>query len=326
MMNWRYLTRKTMVMGAAFAACLALDVAAVPVGAQTAVTLNVALVASDVAAQVCYARDLEYFTAAGINVQLTPMQSGSAIVAAVASGAVDIGYSNLLSLAVAYKKGLPIRALTVANLWDSSSPSAGTLATLKSSSIRTAKDLNGKTVAVDGLNTLSVLGVQAWMDSNGGDSSTVHFVELAFSQMPAALIQRRVDAASMNQVADPNLGKPDDPLRLLSNTYDSIAPKFAFAAWTANPDWIDKHPELVRQFIAVMKKSALWANAHHQESAAILSKYIQVTPAQINGVFRAVYGTEMTEQLTQPMIDAALKYKFFAPPLQAKDLLATLKS
>jgi NitT/TauT family transport system substrate-binding protein len=296
---------------------------ALPSAAQTAPKLKVAVVPSDVAAQAYYAGDLGYFQDAGLSVEIIPMQNGPAIVAAVASGAVDIGYSNLLSIAVAHEKGLSVTILAGANLSDSKAPSVGILAVTKSSPIRTAKDLNGKTIAVDGLNTIAQLGVRNWMDKNGGDSTSAHFVELPFGQMPEALVQGRVDAASMNQVADPALGKPDDPLRLLGNTFDAVAPRFAFGVWFSTKDWAAKNRDLVQRFATAMRRAGAWGNAHHQESAAILAKYLKQSPQQINAVNRAVYGAEFDPRLAQPPLDLALRYGALRAPLQAKELMAT---
>ncbi len=66
-----------------------------------------------------------------------------------------------------------------------------------------------------------------WIDTNGGDSTKVRFVELPWWQMPAALQAHTVDAASTNEVSDPDLGKPNDPLRLIADVFGSIAPRFA---------------------------------------------------------------------------------------------------
>ena len=58
--------------------------------------------------------------------------------------------------------------------------------------VKSGKDLNGKTIGTPGLNTLGEYGVRAWVDANGGDSTTLRFVELPFPVMPAALARRAV--------------------------------------------------------------------------------------------------------------------------------------
>jgi len=186
-------------------------------------TLRITLVPSDTAAQVYYAIDLGMFAKRGITVDLAAMTSGPAIAAAVASGAVDIGFSNFVSLSSARERGLPFTMVAPANLSIAGAPTVGILSVTKTSTAKTGKDLDGKIVAVDGLNTVAMLGVRNWIDATGGDSTSVHFVELPFAQMPEALTVGRVDAASMNLTADPNLGGQGDALRLLAPVFDTLA-------------------------------------------------------------------------------------------------------
>jgi NitT/TauT family transport system substrate-binding protein len=289
--------------------------------AQTVQTLHVAVVPSDTAAQMYYAADLGMFTREGVNVQIDGMTSGPAIAAAVASGALDIGFSNFVSLATAHGKGLPFTMVAPANLSIAGAPTVGILSVTKASTAKSGKDLNGKTVAVDGLNTVAMLGVRNWIDATGGESSSVHFVELPFGAMPEALKTGRVDAASMNLTADPELGSANDALRLLAPVFDTLSPKFTFSAWFAMRDWVAKNPDLAKKFARVMREAAVWANAHHQESAAILAKYLKQTPAQIEGVTRVVYGTDFSPQMIQPSIDLAAKYGSIKKTFPASEFL-----
>jgi len=293
-----------------------------PARAQSALGhMNIALVPSDTAAQVYYAVDLGLFSRAGIDVEISPMNSGPAIAAGVASGALDVGFSNFVSLSSAHERGLPFTMVAPANMSITGAPTVGILSVTKTSSARSGKDLNGKTVAVDGLNTVAMLGVRNWIDSTGGDSSSVKFVELSFAEMPEALRTGRVDAASMNLTADPQLGMATDPLRMLAPVFDALAPKFTFSAWFSTKDWVNGHPDLAKKFAAVMRESAVWANAHHKESAAILAKYLKQTPAQIEGVTRVVYGTDFSPALIQPSIDLAAKYGSIKKPFPASEFV-----
>ena len=60
--------------------------------------------------------------------------------------------------------------------------------------IRVPKDLNGKTVAVNGINNITMLPVEAWIDKNGGDSKTVKWIEIPIFQANDAVSAGKVDA------------------------------------------------------------------------------------------------------------------------------------
>ena len=288
-----------------------------PAFAQPAPTLRVALIPGDIAAEVYYAVDLGYFKKAGFDVELTPITQGPAIMAAVVSGAVDIGYSNVVSLAIGHDRGLPVTIVAPANLHTSQIVTAGILTVLKSSPLRTAKDLNGKTIAVNALNNISDVAVRAWMDANGGDSKTLKFTEVPFPLMPDAVRTGRVDAASIDAANEQVLTKPDGDLRRLADVFDAVGNRFVVSVWFATSAWVAGHQAEAKAFVAVMNQTATWANANHPASAEILAKYLKKTPEAIQSVTRCPYVVRLTPDLVQPSIDVAVKYigiKPFAAP------------
>src|ERR1700677_944373 len=196
-----------------------------PAIAQTAARpLKVGLIPSDYAGQAYYADSLGIFKKYGLDVAITALSNGAAIASAIASGAVDLGYTSVIPLITGFDKGIPFTIVAPCDLAIATSSTGGILAVNKSSPIHTAKDLEGRTIAIDGLKNLAWIAVRDWIDTNGGDSTKVRFVELPWWQMPAALVANTVDAASTNQVSDPDIGKSGDPLRLIANVFGSIAP------------------------------------------------------------------------------------------------------
>jgi NitT/TauT family transport system substrate-binding protein len=292
--------------------------------AQPMATLKVALIPGDIAAECWYAEDLGYFRAEGIDVEVTPITNGGAISAAVASRSVDVGYSNVITVAIAHERGIPFEIIAPANLHVASAPTAALLSVLATSPIRTAQDLEGKTVAVSGLNNIIHFAIRAWIDEHGGDSSKVRFVELPLPEMAAALRAGRIDAAGLDALGDPNLGKPGDALRLLAPAMNAVSPNFLPSMWFTTKDWIAAHPDLAKKFIAVMIKTAKWANTHHRESAEILAKHTRLTVQQLEGITRVTYGEVLNAQLIQPNIDVAAKYGALKSSFSARELISRL--
>jgi ABC-type nitrate/sulfonate/bicarbonate transport system substrate-binding protein len=186
------------------------------------------------------------------------------------------------------KAGLTIVAL--ANIYSA----GGLIGVKRSSPIATAQDLNGKTVAVGALNNVTHLGARAWVDANGGDSTSVHWLEIQISAMAAAVLSGRIDAAVMDQGVYPTLGKPGDPIRVIGHAYDAVAHTFAVGGWFASADWAKQHPLEAHKFAAAMADAATWAKTHHRESAAILAKYLKESADDINANARYAYGTAAT--------------------------------
>jgi NitT/TauT family transport system substrate-binding protein len=284
--------------------------------------LRIALIPGDAAGQVFYAQELGLFAKAGLDVQIMNLNNGGAIAAAVVGGSADVGVSNVVSLAVAHERGLPFTILAPGGLALSAAPTNGILAVPVSSPVRSAKDLNGKMIAVDALGSLPNLAGKAWIDANGGDSKTVKYVELGFPEMENAVIAGRVDAVSINLTVDATVNKPGDPLRTLGIVYDAISPRFASAVWFTTTTWTTEHPDTIKAFMNVMRQTAVWGNAHHHESALILAKYTKQTPEQIEGGTRVAYAPDNEAALYQPLIDLSAKYGALKATFPARDIMA----
>jgi NitT/TauT family transport system substrate-binding protein len=284
---------------------LALGAAAgTPVRAATPLSINVISLPSDTAGTLYYADELGYFKAAGLDVHITDMTASPPIVAAVASGAADIGYSVVTSTAVAHERGIPVRFIAPGALWVTANGTAQ-LVVAKDSPLQSAASFNGKTIAVTGIADLTYYGTKAWLDRNGADTATVKWVELSFPEMAAAVAQHRVDGA---MIAEPFLEAAKPTVKFVAAVDDAVAPRFLSTGWIATNVWIKAHPAEAAKFAEVMRQASQWANTHQKESAQILLKHTRITPETAATMSRVEYATTLDPKLLQPSIDAAAKY------------------
>ena len=263
-----------------------------------------------------YAKDLGYFRDAGLDVDVTVLGNGATVAASVASGAEDIGEANLVSLASAYGNGIPFVVIAPAGNYTSEAPTTVMIAE-KSSPLRVAKDLDGKTVGVVAIKDITQIGASAWIDKSGGNLTSVKFIEIPQSAMCSAVTSRRVDAGV---VSEPFLTIAlANGCRVLAACHDSIAKDFLVGAWFANSSWTHDHPDTVQRFRMVIARTARWANVHHAESQRILEKY---TKAMIPpGMTRVSFPESLDPVQMQPLITAAARYGATKADFPAKNLL-----
>jgi NitT/TauT family transport system substrate-binding protein len=298
-------------LGAGFAA------AALPSVARAADTVNIATIPLDAGAEVYYAADMGYFRDAGIDAQIQPIPSGAAISAAVAAGAIDIGFSNLISIAAAYKRNIPFTLLAPGSLYTATIPTSVLMVPINSPA-KTAKDLNGKTFAVNGLKTITQYVPQLWMDKNGGDSSTIKFVEMTFPTIIEALGANRIDAAI---VADPFIAKAKSNARILADAYDAIGSRYIIGCWFSTKQWATAHRDVAARFASTIAKTAAWANAHKPLSGSILAKYAKMDPAVAASMLRVDYAPAFSVAQMQPLIDLAARYGGLPSAFPADELI-----
>jgi NitT/TauT family transport system substrate-binding protein len=293
------------------AALLAVVLAGVPYAARAQESaMKVATIPIDTGAEAFYALDQGFFKKNGLDVSIERITNGPAIAAAVASGAVDVGFSNLVSLAIAFKKGLPITLIAAAGMYSTKAPTTTCMVALNSP-IKSAKDLNG-------IKNIGEFAPRAWIDKNGGDSSTVKFVEMPFPDMAGALTQGRIDAAVM---AEPTMTESKGQSRFFANCYDGIGPSYMIGAYFATTSWAAAHPDLVRKFQASMRDTAIWANKNPQLSAVILARESKMNPDIAAKMYRAVYPERLEASAIQPVIDVTAKYGALPASFPATDMM-----
>ncbi len=283
--------------------------------AQALIPLNVATTPNDSGAEVFYALDMGFFRKAGLDVTLSVITNGAAIGAGITAGSLDFAQASIPSIASGHERGLPFVIVAPASMWSSRQVTTA-LIVATSSPYREPKDLDGKTIAVNG--ALTQVGVSAWLDKNHVDSSSVKYIDMAYGTMVPSLAAKRVDAAV---ITEPGL---EDALasdcRTIAAPYDAIAPDFLISAWFTTTDYVKKNPDTVRRFASAMLETARWANRNHTKSAAILEKYTKVPVAP--NLLRVAYGERSNPALAQPLIDASARYKQLRAAFPAADIFA----
>ena len=281
--------------------------------------LNIAVFPTDSTAQVYYAQELGFFRDAGFDVHVSSIQSTSAIVSAIIGGAIDVGSVTVSSAANARARGLNVKFIAPAGLYVSTASTAE-LVTLKGSHLKKPADFIGKTIAVNGLSDLVYFSSRAWLDAGGVDSTKAKYVELSLPEMLDALKQERVDAAVL---IEPFYAAASDQVQIVAPVDDYVAKRLLASGWLASDVWLQAHPDLAARFIAVMQKTADWANTHRKQSAEILLRYTKLTPSVAARMTRVVYGTTLDASLIAPVIVNAQKYDPFPTPVTAADIMWT---
>lgn len=273
---------------------------------------------TDASALPVYAAQNGTFKKYGLDATVTTFNGGGAIIAAIAGGSLDAGFSNITSAVAAIQKGIPIIVLTAANL-----TAAGKADTLlmkaRGSNFKTGADLNGKIIAVTTLGGTLQLGAETWIDKNGGDSRSVHFIELPTSDMAAALKAGRIDAAMMSE---PFLTETKADVEPIADAFAAIAPQWISAVFVASKAWVTANPEAAKRFVAAMHETARWANSHRAETAKILSPLANVPLPTFSAMERSSYTDQLTKALLQPGIDVAARYGALKEPFDTAQIVA----
>jgi NitT/TauT family transport system substrate-binding protein len=273
--------------------------------------------ASENAAQAYYAVNQGYLAKAGIDAELFTFPNSQAISNALAGNAIDVGAADMIQLANGYLHGVPFAFFAGAAVYSSAVPTLELLVG-KDAPYKTAKDLEGQTVAVIALNSISAITVEEWVRQNGADLTKIKIFELPFPAMLPAIEHATIAAALF---AEPFLTSALPECRVLGKTYDVVAKQFYITSWFSSRDWLGRDPDLVRRFTRAIYDTARWSNSHHDDTATILSGLTKIPVEKLRAMNRAEFATSLDPKLMQPVLDIAYRYKAIERPVAAADLI-----
>jgi NitT/TauT family transport system substrate-binding protein len=287
--------------------------------AQEPVALRVGMARSDAASAALYAVGAGLFARAGLSVTLEAMTSGSATVAAVVGGALQLGETSLAGLVTAHARGLPLQLVAAERYYLSTAPNE-LLVVRRDGPLRSARDLNGKTIASSSVGDLLSLATLAWIDANGGDSKTVKAIELPPSATQAAIESGRIDAACLYE---PFLseGVAAGAFRTIGKPFDAIGSRFLATGVVATPTYVAANRDVVRRYAEVLRQANMYANAHRDETAPLVASWTNLDVNAIRHSSRATFAESLNAADVQPMIDAMVRFRLVERSFDAHELI-----
>jgi NitT/TauT family transport system substrate-binding protein len=219
-------------------------------------------------------------------------------------------------------RGVPYQIIAPGPIFASNRPD-NLLVVRKDGPIRTAADLNGKTIVSSALGDLADTSALGWIDQHGGNASTVKSVELRPASTLAVLLSGRVDAAVIGEpfLSDALHG---GAVRVLGNVYETIGPRFLESAYIAMPDFIEANPELVKRYARAQLDGNAFANAHPDQTAPWLADMTKMDLAKVKQTQRFMFAESMDSALVQTVIDALVRLKQIDRGFDARELISPL--
>jgi len=219
-----------------------------------------------------------FFTKHGIQAELLTQSNGVGVVAAVQSSSAQIGSVAAGVFFGAVQNGLDPVVVGCQSLFG---PGTDVLAVIarKGETIKTAKDFEGKRVAVPGLNGGHHLMFMTWMRAHGGDPDKINFVEVNHPQQADVLRGRSVDAVV---TAEPNIARiVQAGLGTIVSRLNDVPGNFPDAFFVATRPWADAHRKDVLAFQAGLADGIAFVDSNPDKSAEDTANYLKQDPALV---------------------------------------------
>jgi NitT/TauT family transport system substrate-binding protein len=296
-------------------------VAAWPHGAraQSNATLRVGTVLVQLYGAPYFATDAGAFAKAGYDTAVTTVTNGPEVAAALAGGSVDLGVIDLISAASAIAKGIPLQLIAGSGMYRSNQPWQ-VITVAKDSPFRTARDLEGRTIAMVSIAGLALASTRGWLRQNGADPAKVTFVEFQQPAMAAALTRKTFDAAFIGEPFVTFDKNGANEMRVIGHPLDCIGDGFLVSCWFSTRSWLDQNRDRKDAIVAAIYDTARWANAHQAQTLAILARTAAINPDLLRGMVRVDYATATTAATLQPMLNIGFSEKLI-PAIDAGTLM-----
>lgn len=245
-----------------------------------------------------------FFTKRNIKVTLEKAQGGAVIVPSVVSGEFQFGFSNVTSLLIARSKGLPLKVVAAGNYsTGKTGADFGAVVVPADSPLRTAADLAGRQVGVNNLNNIGDTTVKASVRKAGGDPAAVKFVEISFPDAPAALANKRVDAA---WVVEPFLTVAlSQGARPLAWNLVDTDPNLMVAAYFTTDKLAADNPDLVTRFREAVNESLAYAEQNPEEARRIVGTYTTIAADVAAKLTLPRWSPDINQESVQRLADLA---------------------
>jgi NitT/TauT family transport system substrate-binding protein len=255
-----------------------------------------------------------FFKAEGIDVEITKFEAGATAVAVLQSGRLDVALSNTISTLQVIAQGLDATVLAPGAVVRNAPPDTTTALLVLKGRINTLKDLEGKRLAVNVINSSAWLHAVAALDKHGVDWTKVRFTEIPFPQMNNPLLNGQVDA--IGQV-DPfrsalmATGKAE----IMSWTYVETAPGTDITQYIALRSWVDKNHETAVKFARAVMKGGQFAATNEAATRDINQAWTNLNPALKDKVLLPLLGTSVNVAGMARTMELMLKFGILKAPV-----------
>jgi NitT/TauT family transport system substrate-binding protein len=251
--------------------------------------------------------DKGFFKQEALTIQPQLAEGGAAITPAVASGELQFGFSNTISLLIAASKNLPVQIVAQGVLAGTSESDAwADLLVLKSGPVKTGKDLEGKTIAVNTLNNICEVTIKASLEKEGVNVDSLKFTEVPFPEMNAALEAKRVQGACVVEpfVSQGKAGKAKgiDPF------YIRTAPDLTVATYFTTKKYAAENADVVERFVRAINRSLDYAQQHPDEVRRILGTYTKIPAAAAKAIKLPVWRQDLNVKSIELLSQLSKKY------------------
>ncbi|TNY34948.1 ABC transporter substrate-binding protein [Thermomonospora catenispora] len=241
------------------------------------------------------------FEAEGLKVQVKPIQQSTQALPALIKGDVDvIAGANYVTFFQAHEKGT--LKLSILSEAAALTPNMMNVLVKPDSPIKSAKDLEGKKIAVNIPNNIQSLTLNAILKANNVDPSKVQYIQVPFPQMGAALEKDQVDAI---HVVEPFLSDVQKKLgaRVVVNGGGEPVTGVPISGYVTTQEFASKNPKTSAAFQRAMLKAQEAAASDRKKVEEVVPDYARIEPQVASVITMPDFPSSVNTTRLQRIVD-----------------------
>jgi NitT/TauT family transport system substrate-binding protein len=252
--------------------------------------------------------DQGFFASEGLEVSIVEGgASSSAQVPLLLSGKADIAATTAAAAIQAAGQGIAVNIVGgLTNFASDPAADQSALVVASGSTMSGLRDLEGKTVAISGLKSVSEAVISAAVEKAGGDPKKVSFIQAPLPNLADLVASGGADATFL---IDPFLSLATAAgLKILGHPFPTAAPGVPGTSLVVASEFAAANPETIAKFRAAMEKSTAYATANPDKVKEALSKEAKIPMTTLAQSKNPAFSAVVDPQQLKVEIDLLTKY------------------
>lgn len=277
-------------------------------GNLTSITVGLLTIAPSAAVR--YGIDKGIFEEHGLDVSVQLAQGGAAMLPAVSTGQMDFGVGNPLSVLVAASQGVDMRIVSGYSFSLADGDDINAIVARADSGITSWKDLVGKKVSVNAVNTQGDLTIKESVAADGGDPDAVEFIEVAFPDALAQLDSGNVDAVWIPEPFLSQTVASPDKYSVIGYPNQNALPGLPTMVTFTSGKLADEDPQLMDQWRSAVAETLEAATEDRDGFGATIASFTGMPGAAAANLRLERLSADLEPQVLTDLSALASKYGF----------------
>ena len=277
-------------------------------------------------AQLYIAINKKYFEEEGLDVELLPMQGGANILPAVQTGSLDMGFSNVVSLALLNSRlnsgDAEYLLSLVGGTYERPGYNNHALLIRPGSSIQVSDFTRpGLRVALNTQRNIEELMLRRFLRKKGIKNSQMVTMQLPFPAMLQALDKGSVDViAEVEPFIQPAIRS--GRAKLLAKQYEEVSKRTLVATYVVSKQWLDTHPSEAKRFRRAMEKANNFIGKNNAETRQIIGSFTRIAASDLAVMGLPAFEPRIDERSLAEIIAAMREEGFITNIPVARSMIA----